>query len=45
MIDFTNHAMIWMFSAAFMVLAFITMLRLKEKPASPANPTPQLIHD
>ncbi len=36
MIDLTNHAMIWMFSAIFMLLAFITMLKLKEtKPSQP----------
>ncbi len=41
MIDFTNHAMIWLFSALFMALAFITMLRLQEKkPAAPSHSTP-----
>ena len=36
MIDLTNHAMIWMFSAIFMLLAFITMLKLREtKPSQP----------
>lgn len=34
MLDFTNHAMIWIFSAIFMLLAFITMLGLKEKKSS-----------
>jgi len=37
MIDFTNRAMIWIFSAVFMLLAFITMLKLQEKKA-PSNP-------
>ncbi len=29
LIDMTNHASIWLFSAFFMFLAFLTMLRLK----------------
>ncbi len=36
MIDMTNHAMIWIFSAVFMLLAFFTMLKLHE----PTQPHP-----
>ena len=39
MIDYTNHAMIWIFSAVFMLLAFITMLRLQEKKQPPSSDT------
>ena len=34
LIDVTNHAMIWLFSAFFMLLAFLTMLKLQEKSIS-----------
>ncbi len=37
LIDLTNHAMIWLFSAFFMLLAFITMLRLHETPSTPQS--------
>jgi MFS family permease len=40
MIDFTNHAMIWLFSAVFMLLAFVAMLRLQEK--KPLSHSPNL---
>ena len=33
LIDMTNHAAIWLFSAFFMLLAFLTMLRLHEAPS------------
>jgi len=33
LIDLTNHAAIWLFSALFMFLALLTMLRLPESPA------------
>ena len=46
MIDFTNHAMIWLFSAIFMLLAFFTMLRLQEQKQSPSTPAPpEIIHE
>ena len=40
MIDFTNHAMIWLFSALFMALAFITMLRLQENKTPSSHSLP-----
>ncbi len=34
LIDITNHATIWLFSAFFMALAFLTMLKLQENTPS-----------
>jgi len=43
MIDYTNHAMIWLFSAIFVFLAFITMLRLQDD--KPSLIPPEAIHE
>jgi len=45
LIDVSNHAMIWLFSAFFMLLAFITMLRLQEDKLSPPSSAGAMIND